>query len=738
MGGRGSGTTSGRRCAFAAAALTLGGVGVLAPPAEAAGPVAVFAETEQAHEVTVITGDRIAVLPGQGGRASYVFAGPSGAYQSYRADGGDSYVVPADAAPFAGELDQSLFDVTALARAGAGKTPLELTFPAGAAPTALPGITLTSSAGSSATGYLESASAFGAELRRRIAADAAAGRPAGSSALPAKIRVAGSAAAPPAQPRYPMRPLELRMTDLNGQPVNGTVSLINTDSAAKLLRRVEIDGVARIMVPEGHYAASAVFSDRDSAGNLVASRTSGVDGFVVDASPETKTLTVEEKYATAEVKVAPPKSTVQDLLSTSVYREDPDGHGFADQLVSSTTKQYVRPMPAPAQGLLHSVVQWGGKAPNPADRYRADLSFSSEGISANQSFSTPDSALATVRDRRHADPADTVPVAIDSGPVDPVIERHGLGASGFYLPAPSVVTDYLGTSHTTNWVRYEMKGSTRTLMTADPHTYLPGSATTVDWSRGPLTAGLGQWNRGRLCEVCHAGSTVSVAIPALRDSVPDHTAVPLFFQPKLHYSVYRDEQQVFDGDGVYGAAVEAPKTPAFFRGVLDVDRTAMPGVSQSGKLRTEVTVRYDPSAKDAVLPAPHHCQASDPARQCQSFGALTVDYRLAADLSTSSSAPVQVLGLHVGHVAYSGAGSHAPITSATVSTSFDNGKTWQPAQIFGALGEYVAMWRNPPAGTSPSLKVTARDSAGNAIAQTISNAYNVIGKSPPAAARLTD
>ncbi|WP_409182183.1 hypothetical protein F9C11_38020 [Amycolatopsis sp. VS8301801F10] len=715
------GRVSGKRCALASAVLVLGGSAVLAPPAVAVSPFAEWAA--QAREVALPTGDRLTVFPGANGGTDYAFSSPPRtAFQSYQSDGGDRYVIPADAVPFLGQLGKSLFDVTALAREKPGKIPLDLTFPAGTAPSALPGITLVSAAGNTATGYLENPAEFTAELHRRIAADTAAGRPPGSSVLPAKIRLAGAPGE--ARPQYPMKILELRLADLRGRSVNGLVSLVDTDSAARLTRQVEVDGVARIAVPRGRYAASASFSDFDETGKLTAARTSWVEGFVVDDSPGVQTLTVEEKHATAEITVTAPKAAEQDLLVTSFYREDATGRGFAAGVAGGTVKQYVRPVPKPAQGVLHYVVQWGGKAPQPEDRYRVDLSFASEGIAEDQSFSAKESELATVRDRLYADPADAMPVAIENGPVDPVIERHGLGAFGFFVPAPGVLTDYLGTAHTGNWVQYEQTGSTRMLMTADPRVYRPGSTTTVDWSRGPLTAGLGQWTQGRLCEVCYAGGTVSVAIQVLRDSVPDHTAIPLSLIPKTHFSLYRDEKQVFDGDA-YGLTLDVPETPATFRGVLDVDRTAMPGVSQAGKLRTELTMRYDPSGPDASLPAPHRCLASDRTRPCRIMGALTVDYHLDADLSTTSSSPLQVLELHVGHAAYSGAGSHSPITSATVSVSADNGATWQPAQVFGLFGEYVAVWRNPPAGISPSLKVTARDLAGNAITQTISNAYTV-------------
>ncbi|AHH98992.1 hypothetical protein [Kutzneria albida] len=722
------------------AALVVGASCASATPASANSPAATaLTETTQpAQQVTLITGDQVTVLPESNGVTNYALS-PSTQLkmvQSVQSDGGDRYVIPADAMPYLGQLDRSLFDVTALARTGVGKTgkiPLELSFPDGAAPAALPGITLTSAARDTATGYLdlESARAFGAALHQRIAEDLAAGRPAGSTALPATIRLAGAPRQDQdqgAQPRYPMHYLEIALTDLNGKSVNGMVSLVNTDSAAKASKTVEVrDGVTRIAVPAGHYAAYSTFTDRDADGTVKASRTATVEGFVVDDSPTTHTLTLDERTATTLVKVTAPKPATEDLLTLSFYREDPADRGIALTVVGYQLPEYVTPIAKPTSGRLHYVVQWGGKAPKAEDRYRVDLSFAAEGIPAQQSFSTKESELATVRDVLHTDPADTVPVAIDNGPVDPVILRHGLGGTGFFVPAPGVLTDYLGTSHTTKWAQYEMKGSSRQLMTADPHTYRPGTTTTTDWSRGPLSAGLGQWTGKQSCQACFAGGTVALGIPMLRDSVPDHTAVPLFYSPQTHYSLYRDDKQLFDQDGVQGAVVEVPKTPATFRGVLDVDRTAIPGVGQASKLRTELTVKYDPGARNTPLPGPHTCHAANPAQPCQIFGTLTVDYRLDADLTTTSKAALQKLGLHVGHVAYSGAGSHSPITSVTVSVSFDDGATWTPAKVTGALGNYAAVWRNLPeaAGKSPSLKVTAQDKADNAISQTITNAYTI-------------
>ncbi|HEY2060748.1 MAG TPA: hypothetical protein VGH57_20440, partial [Amycolatopsis sp.] len=127
--------------------LAVGVSGALAAPASAenafttsaftTGPFADSAPAAQ--QVTLITGDQVTVFPGPNGGTNYPLS-PSPnlrAAQSFQADGGDRYVIPADAAPYLGQLDRSLFDVTALAKAGVGKTgkiPLELSFPGGAAP----------------------------------------------------------------------------------------------------------------------------------------------------------------------------------------------------------------------------------------------------------------------------------------------------------------------------------------------------------------------------------------------------------------------------------------------------------------------------------------------------------------------------------------------------------------------------------------------------------------------------
>jgi hypothetical protein len=334
--------------------------------------------------------------------------------------------------------------------------------------------------------------------------------------------------------------------------------------------------------------------------------------------------------------------------------------------------------------------------------------------------------LATVHEHLFADPAGGTDGSLLIGALDPVLAAFGFSAIGVQHAMPADLTDYLGTGDSGEWVQIDATPN-GTFLQADPHTYAARHDYSVDWARGPVAAGLGQWTGFQFCDACTAGSTLSLAIPMVRDSVPDHTGFLPFFVPvAVHYTLYRDNTKLFDQDGFFGAAVtDIPATPSTYRGVLDVDVSGANTFSQATKTHTEVTVKYSPTASGAPLPTTDACVGLAGSTPCQILPALTLDYQLAVDKSNTSHSPVQTLGLRVGHVSYDGVGSHSPITSATVSVSFDNGATWHPATVAGFAGHYVALWRNPASGGSPELRVTATDAAGDAITQTITNAYTI-------------
>jgi hypothetical protein len=162
--------------------------------------------------------------------------------------------------------------------------------------------------------------------------------------------------------------------------------------------------------------------------------------------------------------------------------------------------------------------------------------------------------------------------------------------------------------------------------------------------------------------------------------------------------------------------------------VYDTDLTGAPGVSQSIRTHTELTVPYTPVAgPGSALPAADSCEGQSASTPCQILPALTLGYHLATSEHNTSSAPVQVLRLRVGHTSYDGAGSDAAITSAAVSVSFDGGTTWQRATMAGSAGQYTATWPNPASarGSDPEITVTAADAIGGSITQTVTSAYTI-------------
>lgn len=104
---------------------------------------------------------------------------------------------------------------------------------------------------------------------------------------------------------------------------------------------------------------------------------------------------------------------------------------------------------------------------------------------------------------------------------------------------------------------------------------------------------------------------------------------------------------------------------------------------------------------------------------------MTLSYRVAA-LGLDGSAPAGRQALHVtaGHLQ----DAHAvPVTGASVSVSFNGGKTWQAAHVSGHGGHYTATFA-APAGAKVTLRTRATDAAGGSITETITSAYQVAAR----------
>ena len=101
---------------------------------------------------------------------------------------------------------------------------------------------------------------------------------------------------------------------------------------------------------------------------------------------------------------------------------------------------------------------------------------------------------------------------------------------------------------------------------------------------------------------------------------------------------------------------------------------------------------------------------------------MTLRYAIAGlTLRGSTPAGRQTLHVTAGHLQLVKA---IPVTSASVSVSFDGGKTWHQAKLVGHDGSYTAVF-TAPAGAKVSLRTSASDAAGGSITETLMNAYQI-------------
>jgi hypothetical protein len=101
---------------------------------------------------------------------------------------------------------------------------------------------------------------------------------------------------------------------------------------------------------------------------------------------------------------------------------------------------------------------------------------------------------------------------------------------------------------------------------------------------------------------------------------------------------------------------------------------------------------------------------------------MTLQYAVAGEsLHGSTHAGQQTVQLSAGHLQL----AQGPrVTRASLSVSFDGGKTWHPARLTGHNGSYTATF-TAPAGVRVSLRASAADAAGDTITETLPGAYQV-------------
>jgi hypothetical protein len=345
--------------------------------------------------ITLLTGDRVVLRTAADGRTTAALAPGSpdvGRPVESVATPTHTWVVPQLAPSVRSKLDNSVFDVTALA-ARSGRVPLSVTFSRGTSPRDLPGIDVRTGTARSDGGGLSTAvasydarRALPSSLRRSLS---------GVDRIAVRgVRSVDVAAG------YDLHTLTIDATSAAGDPLNGAdLFLMNLDDGRLMSGfGAIVDGQWKVSVPAGHYLV--ICSDFE---HVV------VDQPVVGASDAASTLSMSEATVKPRLRLAH-HSTLGPSLD--LIGSDAPGFGFIDYGFGGAMPK-VNPLGGLAAGSLVTEVAnlWSRAGYQPYDFHGHDVTIKPikqvvaakevrNGIPHDLSFTYHPSDFATV-DLRH-------------------------------------------------------------------------------------------------------------------------------------------------------------------------------------------------------------------------------------------------------------------------------------------------------------------------------------------------
>jgi hypothetical protein len=634
-------------------------------------------------------------------------------------------------------LDPRLFDPAAVARAEhAGRLPVLVSYSRGVP--GLPGVTITKAGARSASGYLTAAgaAAFGRALARQVAADharASYGRD-GMFAGGVSVRLPGSPA-PRIAPRFRMNTVTVTGTDLAGKPDTGdVVFLLNADNADRfddLLGAslgVFHDGVAKFSAPPGHYWAVGQFLTLHGGASL--------DVHLVVRPQFTvgshTTVHLDGRSATSRVQMVTAKPTIVRTTGLTLVRFSGAGpvvglEWFVQAFHRTVPNGRIWVNPTsrrPSVGSLAVIssmqrVSHGFRGVP----YQYLLAYSRNGLIPPQHRVIDQASLATVDGRYYAASKQNLVQSYD--PVQLAGTRFcgAVGDLDFSADMPGRRTVYLSPGQRLIW-----RGSGGR-QTDSGRVVSPGEHLTDNWGAFPLhpaptvqlpgTAGLGP----TVVSGARAGNRLGLDWWALSDNQFAHRGDLVVADGS--YRLDQNGTQVAAGKlggpgglGELSAGAKLAPGPSVLTLTLDV--AGNPEVYSLSRVSHTVWQWRSKAPAAGTLPAGWRCPPGLPARSCAAEPMMTLRYTI-GNLGLDGTAPAgpQSVALTVGHLQLARA---AAVTGATVSVSFDGGRTWHRATVTGGNGSFRAVF-TAPAGARVTLRTHATDAAGGSITETITGAY---------------
>lgn len=545
----------------------------------------------------------------------------------------------------------------------------------------------------------------------------------------------------PAQPKVPKYTLTINGLNLAGTPDTGDQVQVfsatsmtwneNTIGPTPVFRH----GLVTLHVPAGKYWLIGQFRSGHSLRMDIPAQVT-VTG--------NATATVSARAANSEVTAATPRRAVlSDAVFDSSYTLR-GGQTFEDCGATGGAQLWVSPLArAHTTGTLYSATS--AQLNSPADQetpYTYELdSAAPPGTIASQHLAVTAADLATVHERFYSDTATTAPWLAFGGPARQFGET-GFTAASTPLPMPGDRTVYFQAQQAAVW-RPEIVGPLA--QTPPWQLFHAGQELSRNWNAYPLHPAPNlppaDVTQPTLPSAVRAGNTLIMDITPFSDNTPGHTGSGVTRSNGItgsgSYAIYANGVKIASGTvptsspfaDVEAAATLSPK-PSQIEFTLTTSRQA-PGSNLSGTSKDAWT--WPSQAKPhAIMPAPWYCGAKFTHgrivydHHCTVQDMMTLDYQLAREsLDGSTPAGPQSLGIAINHLPKS---TPYPVTHAQLQVSYNNGTSWQPAALARichgqvCTNQYRATY-TAPAGAQVSLHVTARDTHGASVTETILGAY---------------
>jgi hypothetical protein len=531
---------------------------------------------------------------------------------------------------------------------------------------------------------------------------------------------------------YRLARVTVRTLDSTGAKVSALVTLVDVDSAKIGGEFVTTDnGLAKAAIPVGHWAALTLLSENTPDGTayqfVTAPQVSVTDGTVI---------TLDARKATVNIPV-PVTPRPSDFQSSDVVVGRGPGQlstfsttlgTFADG--GAPTPVAVNPTAPVTLGTLGFEAFFDYTSPaGAAQPYTYDISEPGFGqIPASFPTVVKPASLARLDTSYYSQtpdrPEQEIPYSIPQG-------LNGSNRATIPFTAPLREAEYVTADPRIEWSKSVigyMYGSFNEMMDSW-RVYAPGQRVSVSYGREPQHPGveLDTGGRGIICPACREGDSLQFDIWPFNDNVPGRYGFPDYYPPPgftetQAYQLYQDGSLTASApSGLLGVSLPASTDPASYRLVYDVTRQNVdfPLATASH------TVWTFGSSHQSGRGVPGDWACLDRTRNCAPLPLLYAYYSADSNLLNQLGPGSHTLTLAVQHQEHS---ITAAISRASVAVSYNDGVTWTDAPVTGVDGSYQATFSVPAQSQTNgfmAVKVSASDTAGNTIEQTVLRAYAI-------------